>query len=157
MPSKFEVHREITINAPPQAIHPYINELFLWPLWSPWEELDPTTRITLGEPSQGIGANQTWTDRSGGGELVIIASDPLNGIRYDARFGSNREHYPAELRLRAIGPNQTQVRWQIQGKMTTPIMAPFLAMMANRMIGDPFQQGLAKLKWVVEERQQPEE
>ncbi|SHH93092.1 SRPBCC family protein [Ferrimonas marina] len=157
LPANFSVEREVVIEAPSEQIHPYVNELFLWPLWSPWEDQDPNIQVILGVPSQGVGGNQSWTDSSGGGRLVITASDPAVGISYDTFFGTSPEAYPASFNFEPLNGQSTRVYWRMEGTMKVPILAPYLALMADRMIGDPFEQGLGKLKWVVEQQQMPEE
>ncbi|GAA5191683.1 SRPBCC family protein [Ferrimonas gelatinilytica] len=148
LPRDFRVYREIEIAAPPESIYPYLNELFLWPLWAPWS--DPNTRFTIGTPASGIGAQQSWEDDSGGGQMTIVASDPRFGIRYEIRYGNSAKVYPAQVGFQRVAPEQTRVYWQMEGEIDSPIVGPFLALLTGTMIGDPFEQGLSKLKWLVE-------
>ncbi len=148
LPREFRVYREIEIAAEPAAIYPYVNELFLWPLWAPWS--DPNLRITIGNPASGVGAHQSWQDDSGGGQMTIVASDPRFGIHYEARYGKSPTAYPAELGFQRVSPERTRVYWQIEGEIELPILGPFLALLTAPMLGDPLERGLTKLKWLVE-------
>ena len=43
-PDCFQVQRKITIQATPDTIFAYINDLQQWELWSPWENKDPAMK-----------------------------------------------------------------------------------------------------------------
>ena len=43
-PDTFTVKREISIKAPPEKIFPLIDDFHRWPVWSPWEKMDPDMR-----------------------------------------------------------------------------------------------------------------
>ena len=40
-PDTFRVQRATSIQAPPEKIFPFINDLHSWISWSPWEKVDP--------------------------------------------------------------------------------------------------------------------
>lgn len=55
-PDTFRLQRSITINAPPDRVFPFINDFHQWPLWSPWEKMDPNMRKTHSDATQRRGA-----------------------------------------------------------------------------------------------------
>src|SRR4030088_2762904 len=57
---KYEVSREITIKAPPEAVHKQVGDLGEWPNWLPFTKQDATIKTTIEQPT-GVGANQHWT------------------------------------------------------------------------------------------------
>ncbi|MBY6095941.1 SRPBCC family protein [Ferrimonas balearica] len=149
LPDEFDVRRSVRISATPEQIHPYLNDLTLWPLWSPFYGNE--VRISVGRPSAGVGANQTWQDDTGSGELRIVQSAPAVGIQYDLHFNGSPQPMQAGFRYRTQG-NDTVVIWEMNGKMQIPVVGAYLAMMADVMIGEQFQQGLERLKRVVEQQ-----
>lgn len=46
-PATYSVTRTIAIKAPPERIQPLISDFHHWPLWSPWEKLDPAMKRTF--------------------------------------------------------------------------------------------------------------
>ncbi len=149
LPDEFEVRRSVRIDAPASQVHPYLNDLTLWPLWNPFQTEEVT--VSVSQPSAGVGAHQSWQDPSGGGELWMTLSDPAHGIAYDLRFGRRPERYQAGFHYRQQG-SATLVVWEMSGQMHTPVMGAYLAMMADVMIGEQFQSGLERLKRVVEQQ-----
>ncbi|MBY5923007.1 SRPBCC family protein [Ferrimonas balearica] len=149
LPDEFEVSRSVRINAPADQVHPYLDDLTLWPLWNPFQTGEVT--VSISRPSSGVGAHQSWQDPSGGGELWMTLSDPVHGIGYDLRFGSHPERYQAGFHYQPHGAG-TIVVWEMSGQMHIPVMGAYLAMMADVMIGEQFQLGLERLKRVVEQQ-----
>ncbi|MBY6187598.1 SRPBCC family protein [Marinobacter hydrocarbonoclasticus] len=148
LPDQFEVRRSVRIDAPPGQIHPYLEDLTLWPLWNPFQSSE--VQVVVSRPSAGSGAHQRWRDKNGGGELWITLSDPKEGISYDLRFGDSPDRFQADFLYRPQG-RQTVVVWEMSGEMQIPVIGAYLAMMADVMIGEQFQLGLERLKRVVEQ------
>ena len=76
----FEVVRTTSIGVDAVVVHAFINDFHHWPLWSPWEDIDPgMERIHTGAPS-GVGACYAWSGNRKAGQgqqdyLVITLSD----------------------------------------------------------------------------------
>ncbi len=49
----YSVERSVTVNAPSHRVHGMVDDFHNWPLWSPWEELDPNLQRTYTGPGQG--------------------------------------------------------------------------------------------------------
>lgn len=147
--NQVDVKREIEINASPQEIHRYVNNLNEWPKWSPWQELDPTIKTTLGDKSQGIGASQSWKGESGSGSLKITQSTLESGIVYDMSFEGDSTKYVAGMEYEPNGKT-TKVIWFMRGKMQPIIIGNYFAQMMDALVGDSFDQGLQNLKQAVE-------
>lgn len=152
LPADIFIKRRIEIQASPEQVHYYVDNLAMWPLWSPWLELDPNIQIILGQPESGVGASQQWHDDNGGGRLIFTKSHPSQGIQYDLYIANSSEKYAAKMNYRVINETVTEVSWIMSGKMATPIIGAYLALAADIMIGDDFEQGLKQLKQVVEQK-----
>ncbi|NRA69886.1 MAG: SRPBCC family protein [Gammaproteobacteria bacterium] len=146
LPQDYQVNRSIEINASSDSIHQLTNDLKQWPVWNPWLELEPSIKVTLGETTKGVGANQYWSDNSGGGRLEFIASAPRTGIIYNLWFNDAKLPSVSHLNYIAIGNNKTRVEWKIEGEIQIPIVGFYIAQMMDSNIGSAFELGLTNLK-----------
>ncbi len=157
----FSVNRSITIDAPPEVIFPYINDLEDWPEWQPWAD-DPAVDITLGEITQGVGATQSWEDSHGGGSLKIEEVTPNQSVRYFVSFKDGNSTAAATLILGPpvsdpeSFPQKTQVSWGFNGKDNTPVLGGYAAQFMELTVGPMFEDGLERLKILAEAQQNQE-
>jgi len=143
---KYELSREITIKAPPEAIHKQVGDLREWPNWLPFIKQDPSVKTTIAEPT-GVGASQTWTSDHGNGELKFTASDPSKGAEWDMLFDNK---YPSKGAITyAPAGDETRVTWRMTGQ-NEGIIGKWLAAAMPVMAGPAFEQGLIDLKKKVE-------
>lgn len=147
----FVVSRETTINATPEEVHRYVNDLTLWPQWSPWQQMDPSVETTLGNITSGVGANQSWSDQSGGGKLVFTQSSVAKGIQYDLTFTGDESVFVSGVTYQQEGA-VTRVIWHMEGNMQPLIIGNYFAQMMDLLVGDSFELGLKNLKSVVEKK-----
>jgi uncharacterized protein YndB with AHSA1/START domain len=154
LPTAYDIRREVTIQAPAARVHAWVGDLAKWPEWTPWQEHDPTTMVTLGPVTSGMGASQTWTSEGGDGELTITASSPSEGITYEMAFILDGERVPAKSVMRyAEHGGATTVTWTMQGDAADfmpPVVSGYMNLMMEGSINAEFDKGLAKLKQVVE-------
>lgn len=150
--NEFEISREVTINGSPLQIHAYVSDLNQWPHWNPWEQQDPTVKISIGEISAGVGATQSWTGQSGNGSLKITQSSEVRGITYDLTFDEDPTVFVAGVHYRIEG-NNTIVTWYMKGEMQPIIIGNYFAQFMDTLVGESFTLGLNNLKSVVEKGQ----
>lgn len=151
-PDTFRVERTATINAPPEKIFALINDFNQWPVWSPWEKLDPNMARTLGGAPSGKGATYAWQGNKdvGKGRMEILESTPPSQIEIQLDFLEPFEgHNITNFTLEPAG-GATKVNWVMHGPspFLTKIMQVFMDM--DAMIGKDFEQGLANLKTAAE-------
>jgi hypothetical protein len=139
------VKRTIEIEAPPDQIAYYTNDLAHWPEWTPWLEMDPTIVTTLGDQTTGVGAHQSWTSKDGSGELTFTRAD-TQGIEYDMAFITGEERWPAKCSMN-FQPNgsMTTVTWGMTGTIDG-FVGKYFALLMPGMIKADFDKGLEKLK-----------
>jgi hypothetical protein len=147
LPSSYALERSVLIKASPEQIHQLVGDLRQWPEWAPWEEMDPSVETTYGPTTTGVGASQTWTSNSGGGELTITKSDPLNGIEYEMSF--NGAFFSDGVVRYEVTPTGTQVTWGMRGEMDN-FIGRYMGLLMNSMVGPSFEAGLDKLKTAAE-------
>ena len=148
--NEFEVSKEISIKADRHQIHPYINDLNQWPLWSPWQIIDPSVKTTIGNISSGVGAHQSWSGQGGGGKLTFTQSS-TDGITYDLIFEGDTSVFVSSIQYHQQG-QYTVVKWDMKGKMKPIIIGNYFAQFMDSLVGDSFSMGLDNLKKIVEEK-----
>ena len=155
LPQHFSVSRSVTVSGSSAQIHQLTNDLTQWPKWSPWIELEPSVTVTLGDITQGIGANQSWTDTSGGGRLLYTGSTPDKAISYNIWFSDNEVPAISTMSYATLNASQTKISWAIEGDMQIPVIGFYMALLMDKMIGPAFELGLSNIKREVEKDSQP--
>ncbi|RMF70984.1 MAG: hypothetical protein D6738_14935, partial [Acidobacteria bacterium] len=151
LPAGYAVERSVVIAADPALVREYAADLARWDDWTPWKEIDPTIEVTLGERTRGVGAHQSWTGKSGTGELTITADDPDHGIEYDMAFDEGAFVSKGALEWEPVDGG-TRVTWRMWGDAPGLVARLFFHFFSMEdRIGQDFDRGLAKLKQVVEQ------
>ncbi len=149
LPSSYTISRAVTINAAPARIHALVNDLERWPDWTPWAKADPSLVVTFGDITQGVGAHQSWTGNSGGGELTITRSDPDWGVGYDMSLDDGKYKSQATLEYKRAG-SATEVVWTMSGENGNNPFTRYFGLMMDPMVGPMFEDGLNRLKLAAE-------
>jgi len=151
-PSQFRVDRSLTINASAATIFPHLNDLRKSAIWSPWLKLDPTAKNTYEGPPAGIGASSTWSGNNqiGEGRQTIIESRTNELVRIKLEFVKPMKGISTTDFTLIPKGDATVVTWSIYGENSFMAKAFCLFMNQDKMIGNPFERGLADLKALVE-------
>lgn len=149
MSNEYEVKRSLVINAEPQTIHKYVEDLEQWPNWTHWQSADPKVSIKIGDIKKGEGAYQEWSGKSGVGILKITKSSVENGIDYMLDMKSEGLNTYSSIIYKPQG-SSTEVTWTMKGKFGLPVIGTYIAMAMDGTAGPLFEQGLNKLKDLAE-------
>jgi hypothetical protein len=151
-PDRFRVERKAVIQASPERVYGLINDFHQWPLWSPWEKIDPAMKRTLGGPSSGVGATYAWEGNKdvGAGRMEIKESTPASKVHIQLDFLQPFESHNQTDFILAPQGNTTEVTWAMYGQadFMTKLMGVFASM--DKMVGPDFEKGLANMKTVAE-------
>lgn len=146
----FEMTRSTTIVAPPERIHPLLDDFRAWQQWSPWEGLDPDLQRTFTGPERGVGAHYAWkgNKKAGSGTMEIIESSP-QAVAVDLRFLKPFEATNiTRFDLTPTGAG-TDVVWTMMGERGA-VMGLMGKLYFDKAIAKDFDKGLAQLKMVAE-------
>jgi polyketide cyclase/dehydrase/lipid transport protein len=152
LPRRWHVEERIMINAPPAAVHSWVNDLRHFPEWAQWNQAELAPKNQLSSPSSGPGATLTWYGRSDGneptsGEVRIQRSDPELGVWFENRtHGGDPSHAQLTYVLR---PNVTEVIWRDEGQLPPIVGGLFLDLFQKRL-SQHMVSGLERLKELVE-------
>jgi uncharacterized protein YndB with AHSA1/START domain len=158
-PDTFAVRRSALIDAAPQDIFPLIADLRAQSAWSPFEKDPNMKRMHSGAP-RGKGAVYAWDGNRQVGAGRIAITDSVAPSKVVLRLDMDRPfkaQNTVEFTLEPAGDGanastkvSTKVTWAMQGRQ--PYMAKLFSMVMNcdKMVGGQFEEGLGKLKSLVE-------
>lgn len=151
-PDSFHSERTATINAPALTIFEQVNDLHKWNAWSPYVAYDPNAKQTYSGPQSGVGAAMSWdgNSKAGAGTMTIVESKPGELIRIQLDF--TKPFKTTDMSTFTFRPDggQTVTTWSMDGP--SPFISKLMGTFFNldKMIGDDFTVGLAKLRTLTE-------
>lgn len=147
LPQSYSVNKTIEINANIDAVKPLITDFNQWQKWSPWEKVDPSIRFTLGEPSSGLGAHQSWKGKWGYGEM-IITSVSQNKVSFNILL--NAEHIIRGTFNFSEQNGIVTLICKINGQTTAPLISGYTAILSEYVLRNTVSMGLNNLKTVAQ-------
>lgn len=151
LPSSAHVERSVTIQAPPSAVFPLINDLRAFNEWSPWARIDPNTQYRFEGPESGTGAKMTWASEHpdvGSGSQEIIASEADRRVTVALDFGAQgtaTAYY--DILAQDDG---TLVTWGFDTDFGYDLVSRYFGLLFDRLIGADYEKGLVNLKELAE-------
>jgi len=151
----FTVERSTTVEAPAESIYPHIADFHRWTVWSPWEDVDPGLQRSYSGPESGTGAKYAWSGnrKAGRGSMEVVRADHPGRVEIDLVFEKPwkaRNDTIFALEPVAADPQRTQVTWTMTGPQTLRGRVLGKVFNMERLLGNDFEKGLARLKSVAE-------
>jgi uncharacterized protein YndB with AHSA1/START domain len=154
LPATTRVERSATIDAPAAEVFATLNSFEHFNEWSPWAGLDPGAKYTYSGPAAGVGARMEWVGNAsvGSGSQEILESVPDTRVVNALDFGASKARATYALVPDGAG---TRITWSLDSEHGyNPINRWFGALALDKMIGRDYENGLSKLKALLESRQQ---
>ncbi len=153
LPDSAHVERTARIDAPPEAVFPYVNNLKRFAEWSPWAAKDPDMEQTFQGPDAGVGAQLYWQSDDpdvGSGSSLIVESNPPERVvnRLELPDLSNATYY-FEISETDDG---SRVTWGFDTEFRGNLIGRFFGLMLDRWVGAEYERGLDDLKELVEQQ-----
>jgi hypothetical protein len=151
LPAHRSVERSITVQAPPQTIHPYVASFRTgWGRWSPFGQAeDPEMEIAFSGPDSGVGATQTWkSKRMADGSMTITQSDPATGVAFDLVMGDFT--LKGRIAFEPLTEGTTRVTWIDEFAVGNNPYKRWMALAGQFVMGRGLELGLANLKLLAE-------
>ncbi|MDJ0644943.1 MAG: SRPBCC family protein [Flavobacteriaceae bacterium] len=152
-PKSYAVSRSITVNKPIGEVYNYLKLMKNQDHWSPWQERDPDMKKTFTGNDGEVGFISAWESEHkqvGSGEQEIVGlkenEEITTHLRFLKPFKSESDAY---LRVNEADGG-TKVTWGFSGHNKFPMSIFMLFMNMDKAVGADFEQGLAKLKSVLE-------
>lgn len=152
LPNKYHLEREITINAPREKVWSNVSTLQALHKWSPWIEADPNIKVTYEGQDGTVGAVYKWEGNSdvGQGSQTITKTQQPNTLNTHLHFIKPFEgEADAFINLSDAG-TATKVSWGFDTEYGYPMNVMPVVMNMDKMMGDTYSKGLAKLKVLCE-------
>lgn len=151
-PDAFHVERSATIQAPPERLHPLINDLHGFNTWNPYARKDPAMQGQYSGPAAGPGAVYEFQGNQdvGKGRIGITASSAPSSVTMQLdMFEPFAARNVVTFSLVPEG-GATRVTWAMDGP--SPFISKLIGVFMNfdRMIGRDFEAGLGHLKALAE-------
>lgn len=150
----YAVEKQIIINKPKSEVFEYIKHLKNQDNYSKWATMDPNMKKTYRGTDGTVGFVSAWESEDenvGVGEQEILKITEGERVDFELRFIKPFESTDAAyMTTEVLEDNQTRVRWGFNGHMDYPMNLMLLFMNFEEMIGGDFQQGLSKLKTIIE-------
>lgn len=150
----YEVIREVTIQQPNDVVFEYVKSLRNQDKFSVWMQIDPNMKKEFRGSDGKVGFIAAWDsdDKNvGKGEQEIINIVEGERIDFELRFLEPFESTaPAYMTTTLIDSTSTLVKWGFEGRMDYPMNFMLLFMNMEEMLGNDLQEGLDKLKNLME-------
>lgn len=151
---KFKLEREIVINKPKQEVFDYVKQLKNQDHFAVWNSLDPNMKRTYTGTDGTVGFSSAWESdhkQVGHGKQTITAIKEGEEVDMQIHFLKPWDNVAnAYFKTESAGDNQTKVKWGMYNDVKYPMKVMRLFMNMEKMIGKDFDNGLAKLKEVME-------
>lgn len=148
-PKKFNVERSIVVNVPRETVFPYLQNFEKQRQWTVWNERDPNMEAEIIGTDGTVGAINRWKSKvEGNGEQEIVAIQPNERVESKLRFEGMGESN-ASLAVADVDGG-TKITWNMNGSMPFPWNVMGMFMNFNKMLGNDFDNGLTKLKTMIE-------
>lgn len=151
LPDAIQVKRSTRIQAPAPEILDAVTNLETWQDWEPWGPTDETMVVTFGPVRRGEGASYSWEgSRIGKGQVEILQVEP-SAAHFRYTFNENDSDPAfASFQIDALEAELCAVTWSFHGELGSNPIDRYLALLVKPMIETSYEEGLAKLKNLLE-------
>ncbi|KGE13420.1 SRPBCC family protein [Sphingobacterium deserti] len=147
LPRKFHAGSQITIDRPSAEVFDYVSAIKNQGNYDAWSKQDPNIEKKYSGTDGTVGFTYEWKSKKvGDGKQVVTHIEPGKRIDMNLYFQGTGIANPSFIAVEDLGPNQSQVTWEISGTMPYPfnIMNVFYDMNKD------FEVGLQNLKTILE-------
>ncbi|WP_421812167.1 SRPBCC family protein [Flagellimonas sp.] len=154
-PKNYNVSRSIEIAKPKRVVFDYLKSLKRQDEWSPWGKRDPNMEKKFTGTDGEVGAISYWKGNKEVGEgeqeiTKIVEGDSIESqLRFLKPFKSTSDAY---IITKEIEQDRTKVIWGFSGKNKFPMSIMMLFMSMDKAVGKDFEEGLASLKEILENK-----
>ncbi len=154
VPAEYGVSRTREIPVACDVVFDHVNNVVLAQTWSPWKDGDDTMKVTLGSPTEGVGAWYSWTsENSGEGKLTIKVAERCERIENALDFGAMGKGV-GYWTFEASGDDSTKVTWGMKAR-ASGVMDRWFGLFIDGMVGPQFERGLELLDDVTQKAPPP--
>lgn len=150
-PADYKVERSISIQARPYSVWEFVSDLPHIQHWSPWDDADPTIKISFAGETGKVGSSMSWDGKSAGaGTQTMTALDMPSRVDMHLHFVRPfDDHADTQFLITPEGTG-SKLTWVMRGhkNLISKVMCMFMDM--DKMMGAEFEKGLAEVKTLSE-------
>lgn len=151
-PTDVVVTRSVVIKAPRASAMDQITRFKNWPAWSPWQEKDTAMKVVYNGEDGQVGSGYHWNGdekKVGEGEMKNTGLTD-SSMKFDIDIIKPWDmHMPGSFVVKDTN-GMTKVSWSITKHTAYPFNASNLVVDIDKYMGADFEQGLSKLKKLLE-------
>ena len=138
---EWSAERDRLVTASPDALRPLLEDLAVWPEWSPMGQVEGE----LSTPSSGVGATLSWDDPQWGQGQFTLTEVDMDGVAYEVRVedGSLQTRGRITLVPEAGG---TRIVWREEGDFGWNPLLSWFALGMERIQGAELEKSLDSLE-----------
>jgi uncharacterized protein YndB with AHSA1/START domain len=151
LPKATHVEREVVVARPAAEVFAMLNSFRRFNEWSPWFARDPKADYTYTGPAAGVGASMRWVSQQsdvGSGQQTIMESKAPTQIVVKLEFEGQSDARATYTLTPQDGG--TRVVWAFDTEHGLNPLSRWFGLLFDRLIGPDYEQGLSKLKTVME-------
>lgn len=146
-PDEYTITKSLEMNKPVNYVFSQINDFQNWKKWSAWYQEDPQMKISISEPSLGIGARQQWeSEKSGSGYQVTrnyVHNQKLSHqLVFTAPFKGGAMSY---IVFDDLDEKKTRVTWTLKSQNNSFFEKFLFWTIIEREIGNKIQTSLQNI------------
>jgi len=150
LPKRTIVRRSIMIAAKDSVIYTYVTDFTKFNEWSPWLEMEPSTKTMITGSIGQVGATYSWDGKElGSGNFKITNLAPYSAVYEKLTFSTPfKAEADNDLFFEQQG-DSTKVTWIYDGE-NKGIIDKWRGLTLNKMMSKDWERGLQKLKANIE-------
>lgn len=151
-PSTFQVDRSITIQARPATVFMLIDDLHIWPRWSPQDLLNPKMKRTYSGRDTGVGAESDWSGPGSAGKGHMVVTESIAPKLVVIKADWQKPFALQNINQFTLEPDGTgtKVTWSLHGQNVYVMKVMGLFTNMDRKMGEHLELGLSDLKAIAE-------
>ena len=151
-PSTFQIERSITIQARPETVFILINDLHIWPRWSPQDLLNPKMKRTYSGRDTGAGAASDWSGPRGAGQGHMVITESTAPKLIVVKVDWQKPFALENINQFTLEPDGTgtKLTWSLHGQNVYLMKLMGLFINMDRKMADHLELGLSDLKAIAE-------
>jgi effector-binding domain-containing protein len=152
LPKEYDVSRSVLIDAPRSLVFQHVRTLTVMETWSPWADRDPDQELRLEGEDGTVGATMYWSGNKEVGKGLQRIVDIIENERVATQLVFI-EPFSSEADVSLLLSEEAdgvEVTWSMNSTMAFPWNALMPFMGIEKAIGKDFEDGLGRLKAIVE-------
>lgn len=146
LPATWSAQGVVQIDAPPEAVFPWLDSPRAWTRWTPW----PDTGLAMEGPAHGVGAAISWDNATlGDGRFEVLNADSPSMVRYRVEVQKRTMRTDGTLHVEPRDGGSF-VRWQEQGDFGHNPLMGYWARFMRKAQSAEMSKDLTRLKGLVE-------